>query len=174
MKSPGSLRKLWLSKEKLCLLAQWILSKQRKPKGKARRSRKNYSGGNIEGLVLFSLEKTRLVRMVRQKKTTPPCHAEYSGKSRARAQGEYTLAGRKSFPATGTGMDWRHLPTTRRKLSGRQSKHRTDRHHPAVTAAAPWARSAQCFATPRKGTRSAAGERERAQLWVRETHLLED
>lgn len=146
-----------MPKEKLCLLAQRILSKQRKPKGKARRSRRNYSAGKIEGLVLFSLEKTRPVGMVRQKKPTPPHRAEYSGTSAGRIWGKYTLAGRKSFPTTGTGMGWRHLPTTQRELSGGRSKRRTDGHHPGGTAG-------QSSATPRKGTRSAAGRRERAQL----------
>ena len=174
MKSPGSMRKRWLSKEKLCLLAQRILSKQRKPKGKARRSRKTYSEGKIESVVRFILEKTRLMEMAWQEKTTPLCHTEYSRNSRARVWGQYALAGRKSFPTTGTGTGWRYLCTIQRKLSGGQSARRTDRHHPGATVAERWPRSTQCFVTPRKGTRSAAREREHAQLWVRETHLLED
>lgn len=62
------------------------------------------------------------------------------------------LVGKAFQPQGQTGRGWRHLPTTQRKLSGRQTKDKTDRHHPA-----PLSRSAQCFVTPRKGTCSAVG-----------------
>lgn len=64
------------------------------PQGESKEVKKNYSGGKTEGLV--SLEKTRLVEVVWQKKNTPPCHAEHS---RVKAEQKYTLDGRKSFPA---------------------------------------------------------------------------
>lgn len=63
--------------------------------GEKRRSRKTSSGGKTKGLTSSSLEKTRVVGMVQQKNTTPPCHVEYNGTGKVRAQGAYRLGGRK-------------------------------------------------------------------------------
>lgn len=74
------------------------MSEHRESKGKARRSRKNYSEGKIEGLVLFSLESHSLDGDSVVEKT-PPFRAMLNIVEKVEL--ENTSAGTNSFPGQG-------------------------------------------------------------------------